>query len=657
VRGGVYPVTETFRLESRDSGGISTVATSIVYRAADGERPIFTGGVTVPEFKKVDDPNILRRLPEEARDKVLVAQLPADIVFPPAAPRGYGRNGLGAAPAVEFFIDDVPQQIARWPNAPSPGAENVLEASENSFVRTGKVHRGANRGFLDESEAHLPGIFEYSDPRHERWLEAKDGMMYGYWGHLWSPASTLIERIDPETKQVIMATSVAFGTGENMPYYAFNLLEEIDLPGEWYLDRETNKLYVYPPEGVDLNAAKTRLSHFPREFVNARDVRNVMLIGLHFEEGSGNAIRVSGGRDFYIVGCSVKRFGNWGLGISGIGNLVLGCDFVTLGGGGVDISGGDIRTLDLGWNIIENTFVSDFSRVDRAYAPAVHIGGVGNMLRFNLFCHSPGHAIRVEGMNHIIEFNEVHSISYESDDQAGIDIFGNPYIRGMVFRYNYWHHINSGRECGSAGIRLDDAISSVLMYGNIFFRTSGSHFGGIQIHGGKDNIVDGNVMIDCKYAVSFSPWGERRWLEELDEGFGARARRQGFNPESEVFRQRYPDFAELRLNADRNFVTRNAAIGVDAFAFNGARNVFQNNVVLPWMPSLFTETQGMKTCSESRVPADARAHRGRLTIPIDSPLWDLMGIAPIPVEQIGLYIDDIRRELPKTEVTPFFVLE
>jgi len=42
---------------------------------------------------------------------------------------------------------------------------------------------------------------------------------------------------------------------------------------------------------------------------------------------------------------------------------------------------------------------------------------------------------------------------------------------------------------------------------------------------------------------------------------------------------------------------------------------------------------------------------------MDSPLWDLLGIAPIPMEQMGLYIDEIRRELPKTEVTPFFVLE
>jgi len=654
VHGGIYPVKETLTLESQDSGIMDDrYAVLVLYRAAPGETPIFTGGVSVSDFSKVDDPNILRRLPEEARSKVFVAPIATDIQFPPAAPRGYGKNGLNAAPAVELFIDDKPQQIARYPNVPQPGAADMFKESEKTFVKTGKVHRGV----FNTPTANQPGTFEYSDLRHERWTAAKDALLYGYWGYLWAPSSARIEKIDPQTKQVVMANNVAYGTRENAPYYAFNLLEEIDEPGEWYLDRENNKLYVYPPEGVDLNAAKVRLSHFPGECIRAKDVSHVSLMGLHFEEGTGTAIRVEGGDHFSMIGCSVKRFGNWGLGISGKNHVVLGCDFVSLGGGGIDMNGGNIRTLERGNNLVENTFVNDFSRVDRCYAPAVHIGGVGNQLRYNLFCDSPGHAIRVEGMEHTIEFNEVHSIVYESDDQAGIDIFGNPFIRGMVFRYNYWHHSNSGRECGSAGIRLDDMISSVLIYGNVFFRTSGSNFGGVQIHGGKDNIVDGNLMIDCKYAVSFSPWGERRWLEQLEEGFGSRARRTGFDPDSEVFKTRYPDFAELKQNADRNFITRNAAIGSDVFTNNGRRNVMLDNVMLPWMPSLFTETKGMAKGGVERVPSDARKIRGRLTIPQDSPIYELLGIAPIPMESMGLYIDEIRKEIPKTEITPYFVLE
>ena len=652
VKGGIYPVTETFVLEAQDSG---TKDAPILYTFGFGYgTPIFTGGVSVSDFTKVEDANILNRLPQESRDKVFVAQIPPDVKFPPAPPRGFGRNGLGAQPAVELFVNDKPLQIARYPNAPKPGAADMLKESEKSFVQTGKVHRG----LFNTREDNQPGIFEYADPRHERWTQAKDAMLYGYWGHLWSPSSARIERVDPQTKQVIMAAPVTYGTRENMPYYAYNLLEEIDEPGEWYLDRENNKLYVYPPEGVDMNAVKVRLSCFPGEFVRARGVSHVSLVGLHFEEGTGNAIRVEGGENFQIIGCSVKRFGNWGIGLSGRNHAVLGCDLVALGGGGIDLNGGDIRTLTPGNNLVENTFVNDFSRVDRCYASAVAIGGVGNRLAYNLFCDSPGHAIRVEGMEHTIEFNEVHSIVYESDDQAGIDIWGNPYIRGMVFRYNYWHHSNSGRECGSAGIRLDDMISSVKIYGNVFFRTSGSNFGGVQIHGGKDNIVDGNLMIDCKFAVSFSPWGERRWLEQLEgETFSRRNLRAGFNPESEVYKTKYPDFAELKLNADRNFVTRNAAIGVDVFAHNPNRNVFSGNVMLPWMPSLFTETRGMIAGGADRVPAEARSVPGRLSIPMDSPLYELLGIPPIPMEHMGLYRDAIRTEIPQTKITPFFVLE
>ncbi len=651
VRGGVYPVTETFTLEKQDSG---TETSPIVYRNAPDEKPIFTGGVSVSNFQKIDDTNVMKRIPDESRDKVLVASVPNGVQFPPAAPRGYGKGGLAAAPNVEMFIDDKPQQIARWPNAPMPGASDALRESEKAFVKTGKVHRG----FFNTKDSGQPGIFEYSDPRHERWTEAKDAMLFGYWGHLWGITSCQIEKIDPATKQVVLATNNPYGHRENMPYYAFNLLEEIDVPGEWYLDRENGKLYVYPPNGVDLNAVKVRLSCFPNEFLSARDVSFTSFVGLHFEEGTGTALRVSGGEQFRLIGCSAKRVGNWGLGISGKNHGVLGCDFVTLGGGGIDLSGGDIKTLVPGNCYVENTFVDDFSRIDRCYAPAVHLNGVGNRLAYNLFCDSPGHAIRVEGMEHMIEFNEIHSIVYESDDQSGIDIWGNPFIRGMVFRYNYWHHIGSGRDvAGQAGIRLDDMISSVLMYGNVFFRSSGGHFGGIQIHGGKDNIVDGNLMIDCKYAVSFSPWGEKRWLELLDGDIGKRCRNTGFNPDSEVYQKKYPDYAELRQNADRNFVTRNAAIGCDSFASNGRRNVFLENVMLPWMPQLFKETQGMQTSGENRVPSDARKIRGRLSIPQDSPIYELLGIKPLPVDSMGLYLDDVRKEIPKTEITPFFVLE
>lgn len=651
IKGGVYQVNETFELTEQDSG---TENAPVVYRAVDDEIPVFTGGVAVSTFKKVDNAVILKRLPNEAKDKIVVADLAKDVVFPPVAPRGYGKNGVGAAPCVELFVNGKPQQMARYPNFAKPDAPDPLKASEAAFMKTGKVHRG----FFDTKDSGLPGVFDYADPRHERWTTAADAFLFGYWGHLWAITSCKVERIDTEKKQVILATNNPYGCRENMPYYAFNLLEEIDEPGEWYLDRQTNQLYLYPPEGVDINQANVRLTCFPKEFFRFKNVSNVLLYGLTFEDGSGTAGTVSGGENVQIVNCHFNRFGNWGLGIDGLRHGVLSCSFNHLGGGGISLNGGTIPTLKPGNCFVENCFVNDFSRVDRAYAPAVLIDGVHNKLAHNLFCDSPAHAIRAEGMEHTIEFNEIHSTVYESDDQSGIDIWGNPFIRGIVIRYNYWHHIGSGRDvAGQSGIRLDDMISSVQMYGNVFFRSSGGNFGAVQIHGGKDNIVTDNLMIDCKYAVSFSPWGEKRWLEMLGGFFGQRSRQSGFNPDSEIYRSKYPDYAELRLNADRNFIIRNAAVGCEAFAQNNRRNVLLENVMLPWMPDLFNETKGMAKSSERRVPADARKIRQKITLPPDSPLYKLTGIPPLPIDAMGLYKCNERKELPFVPVTPFFVLE
>ena len=124
--------------------------------------------------------------------------------------------------------------------------------------------------------------------------------------------------------------------------------------------------------------------------------------------------------------------------------------------------------------------------------------------------------MRIEGNDHLVEFNQVDHVVQESDDQGGIDMWGNPSYRGVVIRFNRWQDIGGGEiPCGQAGIRFDDAISGILVYGNLFERTSNGHFGGVQIHGGQNNIIDNNVFVGCRYGISFSSWGQKRWEEYL----------------------------------------------------------------------------------------------------------------------------------------------
>ncbi len=339
--------------------------------------------------------------------------------------------------------------------------------------------------------------------------------MFGAWEHLWAGNYLKVARLDPEARRVATAQASSYGFREGNPFYFLNVLEELDQPGEWYLDRASGLLYVLPP--ADLSKARVDFPLLSAPFVAMQDVRNVTLRGLTFEVGRAEGAVITGGEQVLLAGCTFQQLGANGVVIrGGTGHGVLGCDIRSVGAGGVRVAGGDRKTLTPGNHFVENCHISDFSRVDRVYAPAVHVDGVGQRIAHNLFHDSPHHGMRVEGYEHTIEFNEIHSVVYEFDDQAGIDIYGNPAYRGLVLRNNFWHHIGSGYNvAGQAGIRLDDFISDVLIYGNVFYRCAGGKFGGVQIHGGKDNIVDNNLFIDCKYAISFSPWGQARWLERL----------------------------------------------------------------------------------------------------------------------------------------------
>ena len=213
----------------------------------------------------------------------------------------------------------------------------------------------------------------------------------------------------------------------------------------------------------------------------------------------------------------MRRFAGNGVEIrGGHRDGLLSCDIYSLGRGGTIISGGDRRTLTPGEQFIENCDVYDLSRIDHTYTPAVILEGVGNRIVHNRFHEVLSSAMRVDGNDQRIEYNEVFNVVLESDDQGGADMFGNPTYRGNVYRFNYWHNIGNWRgtgdqpKCGQAGIRLDDAICGTLLFGNIFEHCSAGKigFGGVQIHGGKENVIENNVFSDCAAALS-SPLGIR----------------------------------------------------------------------------------------------------------------------------------------------------
>jgi Right handed beta helix region len=253
-----------------------------------------------------------------------------------------------------------------------------------------------------------------------------------------------------------------------------------------------------------------------------------------------------------------------------------------MGRGGIDISAGDKLKLVNSGSVIENCKISNLSRIDRTYTPAIVVEGDGTKVRNCLFSNIPSSGIRLEGNDMLIELNEFTKCVIESDDQGAIDVWGNPLLRGNIIRWNFFHDIGIPDLHMAAGVRLDDAISGFSIYENLFLRSSNNHFGGIQIHGGKDNFIEGNIFADCHAAISQSAWGDKRWQEAInspEHPMYKAIHATGWQSESWLLR--YPALKNLLTDPDINFASDNLVINAETFILRKSKKfeVLNNELI------------------------------------------------------------------------------
>ena len=600
VHGGAFPVTRTFSLTEADSG---TESAPVSYLAAPGEQPSFRGGARLTGWRKLADADGYPQLPAEQRARIWIADLKANGITNvlPLKLGGFASgNGFRTHPAHELFFNGQAMAMARGPNE---GFLRVKDVAEKDGTK-GYDRQGSKTGkFFVESD-RLPA-----------WSQEPDLLLYGYWFWDWADSYERVEAVDAAKQLITLARPWhTYGFSVGAPFYAVNALCELDQPSEWYLDRASLKVLLCAPS--DPQAATVEFSTFAAPMLTLEKVSWVEFRGLTWELGSADAIQVRGGAHCLFAGCTVRQFAGNGVEIlGGRDHGLRSCDIYSMGRGGTALSGGNRKTLEPGGHFLENCDIHDLSRIDHTYTPALILDGVGNRIAHNRLHGIRSSALRVGGNDHLVEYNEVFNVVTESDDQGGVDMWGNPTFRGNVYRYNYFHHIGNWRgvgehpKCGQAGIRLDDAISGTRIYANVFERCSAGKlgFGGVQIHGGKDNVVDNNLFVDCAAMVSCSAWDAKRWQE-----FVAKALE---SPEIDrtLYEQKYPALKELTEHANRNQITRNLGWRCGEILRRAPRNL---------------ETQDNTLLGD-----------GDFTWSPTSPQVTRPGFDRIPFEQIGLYRD------------------
>jgi len=599
IRGGRYERTGPLELSAEDSG---TAKAPIVYRAAEGEHVTISGGKQLTGFQPVTDPAILERLEPPARGKVQQVDL-----------RALGVVDLGQVTGnrVDLYFQDKPMTLSRWPN--------------DGFVTiVGLV--GGDPVDVRGTKGDKIGKFQYEGDRPKRWTQENDAWVHGYWFWDWSDQRQKVESIDPE-KRIIAVVPPYHGYGyrKGQWFYAFNLLSEIDSPGEWYLDRKSGFLYFWPPASIE--AGHPMVSVAPH-LLRMKEVSYVTVRGVTLEATRGTAVLIEGGTQSKLAGCTLKNLGESAVSINGgTHNGVLSCDIYQTGGGGIALSGGDRAKLAPASHFAENNHIHHYGLWNRMYQTAVALNGVGQHVAHNLIHDAPHIAIVFGGNDHGIELNEIHHVCLESNDAGAIYAGRDWSMRGTAIRHNYLHDIRGFRDQGCVGVYLDDMFSGTTIFGNVFYNVTRPAF----IGGGRDNTVENNLFVDCRPALHIDGralnWAGYHVNTTMTDTLKA------MPYQTPPWSQRYPRLVGILQDEPAapkgNLVARNVSFGGqwDGVGSDARRYVtFQDNLV-----------------DQDPHLVDAAAKDFRLKD--DSPVYrKVPGFQKIPFEQMGLRCDEYRKK-------------
>ncbi len=304
LRGGTYDLPATFTLTPADSG---TAERPLSIAACAGEHVTITG---------------------EQRLGHLAWTPFKDGIWSAPVPAGFATDQL--------FVNGRPQTLARYPNR-TPG---------QTF------------------DGYAPDAFDPA--RAARWADPAGGFMHALHDHMWGSVHWTITGKNPDgTLRFVGGTQMNRGNRPHKSYrFVEGIFEELDAPGEWYLNGKTSTLYFMPPAGLDVATADVAGVRLKRlidvEGTPSQPVRFVKFSGLTLSGAARTfmdtkeavlrsdwciaregAIYAHGAEDVSVDRCTLTDLGGNGIFLDGYNRRVTvrDCHLSEIGASGVMVIG------------------------------------------------------------------------------------------------------------------------------------------------------------------------------------------------------------------------------------------------------------------------------------------------------------------------------
>jgi hypothetical protein len=409
IRGGTYYLNNPIEFTAADSG---QPARPVVYQAYRGEKAVLSGAIPLSLHWSPYKNGIFQAL---------------------VAPSGSSIPNID-----QLFVNNELMHMARYPN----------------YDQNAKYYHGTAANAI-------------SPARVGTWSDPIGGYVHALHQNLWGSLDYQITGKDGNGD-----LSLVGGWQNNRPAamsdkYRFveNIFEELNAPGEWYLNHKTGVLYFMPPAGVNLSNATVAgtISNSLIEFrgTDKKPVSNITLNGLTFTQTS---------RTFMLTKEPLLR-SDWRIYRGGVAFFtgakhckIHDCDFVDVGGNAVFLSGYNRDVSITG------------CKVDGAGASGICFVGSPTAVRSPLFQYDQSQPE-----------SEIDTAPGPLNDDYPSDCLAQDDLITRILRNTRW-------VCRHGwDIDLDDGATNYIIQNNLCLG------GGIKNREGAYRIVENNILFDSTF--------------------------------------------------------------------------------------------------------------------------------------------------------------
>lgn len=510
LREGTYSVTNTIKIiNSQKDDSLLKIS------AYQDEKVTINAGVDIPlsamniadsDFTNaiIDKPNAGSVLQYNLKD----AQIED---FGEISLRGHLISDEKEAQA-ELSLNGEVQKLAGWSNGEYTGLIKPIDSNEYGKRTKSGIANGCS--------------FKVNYDRPSQWSKPEQAWLSGTIGPNYEFDYYPVSRFDSKEKRVYLSRG-ALEKYYTEPYYRFeNVPEELDEPGEYYIDRQSGMLYFYPPEDAPKDSVLTITMSTPTLDVSRKapnsmfrieNSKNIVFENLIFKGGRGSAITGKNNSNIKFINCEINSFGENGIRFDASTDITISdCKIHDVGQDGIlFVSCGNYQTLSPSNIVVSNNDIYNFARLERSYKTGIDFGYrcVGATAANNHIHNGPHAGMIFYGVNNDIYGNEFDHLVTEFSDMDALYCNNSsyPWERGNKIHNNYFHDIgkssmNGRHQINVRAIRTDNRGCGLNIYENLFYNigdggngNGNNGIGAITAEGTRNRIFN-NLFVDCNEA-------------------------------------------------------------------------------------------------------------------------------------------------------------